>query len=550
MPDVTTVDMLNVTTVVMPNLATVVPNHGATVDMSDDLSESPSEESIDAGDAIRLSAVDDINMATVATFAPADRRKAPLPLPTPSIEIETASLTTVDDTILTTVVESTAATVVMSDRFHELSVEPVAESARSRSARIAQSHSNLTAVDMSDGKTDIGRELSRSTPLNLWVTDDGDLVSQSRVRRIRIAQDVVNSAEESVYDTLWNTKTAQGNVASGDSARIVQAGYDYLMKRTRLSKKTIQRVIDHLIHKDFIAIEKPADIYRRIPTIYRVFDYRAILAHHLRKGRTHVAKIGPGFTYAHAIDDPRRISIDTPDMTTVAIMDRTTVGPDHLSTEAPTIPVTGDKENKTTVVQETIRSIDKKPLDKTSSASRASTSSETTTTVPAELISGLQELIQFVDTEAATLLWNDCRLRVADCRTEEVLYFARGKASVCVGDRIKNPVGFLLATVPKCFEGPAFTNFRREEERKAEEERRRQHNESERLREIQEQGREEADAIELGKKRLDAMPRSEYQAMYEKTKSAFLARYPTALRSAPKTIEDLVQQEMIKALQN
>ena len=139
---------------------------------------------------------------------------------------------------------------------------------------------------------------------------------------------------------------------------------------------------------------------------------------------------------------------------------------------------------------------------------------------------------------------------MADCRPEEVLYFAQGKASICVGGRIKNPVGFLLATVPKCFEGPAFTNFRREEERKAEEERRRQHSESERLRQIQEQGREEADAIELGKRRLDAMSPTEYQAMYEKTKSAFLARYPNALRSAPKTIEDLVQQEMIGELQN
>jgi hypothetical protein len=44
-------------------------------------------------------------------------------------------------------------------------------------------------------------------------------------------------------------------------------------------------------------------------------------------------------------------------MTTVAIINRTTVDPDHLSTGAPAIPVTGDKENKTTVVQETIRSI-------------------------------------------------------------------------------------------------------------------------------------------------------------------------------------------------
>ena len=557
-PEMATVDISDMTTVVMHDRTTVALNDEATVDIPDtttvdtstDTSKSSPKERIAAADTIRMATVDDISVATVVTFDASDAGSTPLPSSTPSVEIETHSVTTVDDTSSTTVDMPDTATVVMSDRFDEPHAETVAESARSRSARIAQSHSSLTTADRSEGKIDVGREFSRRSPLNLWVTDDGDLVSQSRVRRIRIAQDVVNSAEEAVYDALWNTKTAQDGAGSGDSARIVQAGYDYLMKRTRLSKKTIQRVIDRLIHKDFIAIEKPADIYRRIPTVYRVFDYRAILAHHLRKGRTHVAKIGPGFTYAHPIDDPRRISVDTPNMTTVAIINRTTVDPDHLSTGAPTIPVTGDKENKTTVVQETIRSIDKNLLDKTSSASRASTSSETTTTAPAELISGLQRIVEFVDSEAATLLWNECRFRVPDCRADEVLYFAQGKASVCAGGRIKNPVGFLLATVPKCFEGPAFTNFRREEQRKAEEARRRQHSESERLRQIQEQGREEADAIELGKRRLDAMSPSEYQAMYEKTKSAFLARYPNALRSAPKTIEDLVQQEMITELQN
>ena len=59
---------------------------------------------------------------------------------------------------------------------------------------------------MSDGEADVRREFSPRSSLNLWVTDDGDLVSQSRIRRIRIAQDVVNSAEKAVYDTLWNTK--------------------------------------------------------------------------------------------------------------------------------------------------------------------------------------------------------------------------------------------------------------------------------------------------------------------------------------------------------
>ena len=555
--DIATVATPDVTTVVTNDKSTVVPHNDATVDTLDTttvdtstgISKSPAKEMTAAADTIKVATVDDTDVATVVTFDPSRARSTPSP--EPSANADASSLTTVDEIGQTTVDTLDTATVVTSDRLDEHHAPTVAESARSRSARIAQSRSDLTTVDTSDGETAIGRELSRRSPVNLWVTDDGDLVSQSRVRRIRIAQDVVNSAEEAVYDTLWNTKTAQDAAASGDSARIVQAGYDYLMRRTRLSKKTIQRVIDRLIHKDFIAIEKPADIYRRIPTVYRVFDYRAILAHHLRKGRTHVAKIGPGFTYARPIDDPRHTSVETLNVATVASMNMSTVRPADLSTGGTETPVTGANKNQSTVVQQTTRSIDKNLLEKPTSASTMPLSSEaSTSTAPAELISGLQQLVDFVDTEAATLLWNECRFRVPDCRADEVLYFAQGKASVCAGGRIKNPVGFLLTTVPKCFEGPAFANFRREEQRKAEEERNRRRSEEERLRQIQEQGREEADALELGKRRLDAMSPSEYQAMYEKTKSAFLARYPNALRSAPKTIEDLVQQEMIRGLQN
>ena len=423
----TTVVTHDRSTVVQHKDATVDTPDTTTVDMSTDISKSPTKETIAAADTIKVATVDDINVATVVTFDPSGARSTPSPAP--SANTDAPSLTTVDETSPTTVDTLDTATVVTSDRFDEHHARTVAESARSRSARIAQSHSDLTTVDTSDGETAIGREFSRRSPVNLWVTDDGDLVSQSRVRRIRIAQDVVNSAEEAVYDTLWNTKTAQDAAASGDSARIVQAGYDYLMRRTRLSKKTIQRVIDRLIHKDFIAIEKPADIYRRIPTVYRVFDYRAILAHHLRKGRTHVAKIGPGFTYARPIDDPRHTSVETLNVATVGSMNMSTVRPADLSTGGTETPVTGANKNQSTVVQQTTRSIDKNLLEKPTSASTMPLSSEaTTTTAPAELISGLQQLVEFVDTEAATLLWNECRLRVPDCRADEVLYFAQGKS--------------------------------------------------------------------------------------------------------------------------
>jgi hypothetical protein len=73
------------------------------------------------------------------------------------------------------------------------------------------------------------------------------------------------------------------------------------MKRTRLSKKTIQRIVDRLIDKGFIAIEKPADIYQRTSTVYRVYAYREVLERQAQKGRFHVAKIGPGFVYVREV---------------------------------------------------------------------------------------------------------------------------------------------------------------------------------------------------------------------------------------------------------
>ena len=128
-----------------------------------------------------------------------------------------------------------------------------------------------------------------------WVTETGERVPPSRVRPIRASADALSSAELTVYETLWSC----GSQAAGGD-RVSQAGYDYLVKTTRLSRKTIQRVVDRLLEKEYIAIEKPADIYQRTSTVYRVFAERAILERQAARGRFHVVKIGPGFLYVHA----------------------------------------------------------------------------------------------------------------------------------------------------------------------------------------------------------------------------------------------------------
>ena len=196
-----------------------------------------------------------------------------------------------------------------------------------------------------------------SSRVKLWQTADGELVPDGRVKQIKRAQDVINSAEESVYNTLWRDP----NATDDGSARIIQAGYDYLVRQTRLARKTIQRIIAKLIDKDFIEVAKPADIYQRTSTVYRVFNYRTVLDRHEARGRKHVAKVGPGFSYVWELSDNRRPTNS----------DMSTVVNSNMSTVVNESPVTVVKRNLSTVVRETTSSIGNNSIGQTSSSSQA-----------------------------------------------------------------------------------------------------------------------------------------------------------------------------------
>jgi predicted transcriptional regulator len=294
----------------------------------------------------------------------------------------------------------------------------------------------------------------------LWITEQGDLIPEARVKRIRLAQDVLNPAEEIVYDTLWATKTPQ---TEDRESRVVQAGYDYLVKRTRLAKKTIQRVVAKLIDKDFLAIERPADIYKRTPTFYRVYNYKAVLDRNIKKGRSHVAKMGTGFCYVHPIDDPRLPSstVNLPsatssgtrptNMTTVATISLSTVPNNNPSTEVKLTTDTVDSTDQSTVVPETTLLLGKDPLDTKTSSSAAI----------------YQALSEFgtVDDDILQLLITSCKRYAGDCTSDEIIHFIEAKGSLIrhKDSRVHSPIGFLLTAVPKCFSGEVFLLYREEQ---------------------------------------------------------------------------------------
>lgn len=52
----------------------------------------------------------------------------------------------------------------------------------------------------------------------------------------------------------------------------------------------------------------------------------------------------------------------------------------------------------------------------------------------------------------------------ADARTEEILHFLAVKGQQSSSNRIENPAGFLIATVPACFTGTTFEEWRRRQQ--------------------------------------------------------------------------------------
>lgn len=270
-----------------------------------------------------------------------------------------------------------------------------------------------------------------SVPRSLWLTEEGEIVPASRVKRIRLAQDVLSPAEEAVYDTLWGVRG--GPREERENYRLAQAGYDYLMKRTRLSKKTIQRIVDRLIDKGFIAIDKPADIYQRTSTVYRVFTYRAVLDRQAGRGRFHVAKIGPGFVYVREMATPENLS---------------TVVKSTPATGPGTTTETGVRQNQTTVAVETTKSIEQNTIEQ-STLSAAEVR---------ELKSCLEQYVGPVDDDATRQLLAQCRRRAPDCTVEEIAYFVGYKMRSV--NSIHNPVGFILTAVPRHFENNAHSSVR------------------------------------------------------------------------------------------
>jgi hypothetical protein len=146
----------------------------------------------------------------------------------------------------------------------------------------------------------------------LWIAEGAEGVfTAARVKRIGVPEDALTRVEQAVYETLWDAGTP-----TREPYRFAQIGYSELAKRSGVTKRSIQSVIDRLLEKRFIAIETAADITTRRPTTYRVPDRGTMLSLMHDTGRAHVVRTGRGVFYA------RRLSTTVVAATASTVVDR------------------------------------------------------------------------------------------------------------------------------------------------------------------------------------------------------------------------------------
>jgi hypothetical protein len=95
-----------------------------------------------------------------------------------------------------------------------------------------------------------------------------------------------------------------------------------------------------------------------------------------------------------------------------------------------------------------------------------------------------------VDDASVAALIEACRLKAADASEEEIDYFVRIKADLMQRmGTVKSPMGFLKTSVPRCFEGESFRQFRAAEAKRREAAALREAAQEEELRRFQEEQR-------------------------------------------------------------
>lgn len=285
---------------------------------------------------------------------------------------------------------------------------------------------------------------------------------RSRGKTLRAAgvEDGHSATQDALYWYLWRA----GKHVNASRSRFVQAGYGQIQAGLGIDRSNVQDAIRELQKKLSIRILKASTVGSA--TVYEVFSCEDILARRKSEGLVWVRKFGT--RRADLLTSPDKEPLTPIGPPPIGITDGGGVMPTGPVGLAPTEGV---------------------GLTPIQLVTRQANSKAQTSTALTVVIRSIQEELGIVDDAAAKRILQSCYRQAPDATDEELEFHVRQQAyRVRKSTRVENPVGLLIAQVPKCFEGESFRQFR---------EGRRQQEEQGRELRLAEEARRHKEAAEL-----------------------------------------------------
>ena len=269
----------------------------------------------------------------------------------------------------------------------------------------------------------------------------GEVVWQNRkIRKCVLAQDAHSQGEDALFSAMWSA--AKPDPADPTGSRTLRIGYAELAQKSRMHRSNVRINIGGLRAKLAIEVLDEHDSRDVTPRTYRLYSFKEILERRRVAGLEYVIR-KKSVVFVTETGEPLPL---------------------------PGLPKTNNRRPRA--------------ADADGSAEvRTSTKQETS---PEQLDLDVRQISDAmsqhwpVDQAAAQQLLRQCRGVRRDAEIDEIVFFVNEKLQIALTNpSIKNPTGLILATVPQCFEGSTFEEFRRRRNdalrlRAEEEERKRQ----------------------------------------------------------------------------
>ena len=362
------------------------------------------------------------------------------------------------------------------------------------------------------------------------------------------AQDAHTPTEQLMYEFLWKTAAPKD-----DASRIITIGLGGIMRALGLSKNGARAALRSLIKKLAVEEQRTYRCEDHTAITYRVLSYQEILRQRKERGMTWYMKRTQAVIF---VDPTSGLPFESPALTPNIASGSDIEPASNHTPDSGQSPAWGSNNAPApTPRYDRDPGSEYAPLYRESSERnlfREKASSKSSSTSPptfVELTQGLLQIFPFIDNEAITILWAECKARAADCTTEEVLYFSHKKAAICRNGKIQNPIGFLLAAVPKCFDGQAFTNFREEQTKLKEAERKSEEGKREEAQRLAEETRREQESYHRAEERLQALGKLEYDALYTMAEKELKVLVPKLALWTPEARQQNIRSRMIAEIQ-